>query len=225
MQMKKKFFMLISLLFVACAAFNANRFDNPNLRASVWTQEYYREWGILKVTGSSLWNEGHSMSQNEIVNLIKEDKFCARFVLNVSETYAERIFLNDSGEISFECLSNSYNLFEDEMYGMFGSLDNTKQKIPDYERDDFQVRLFYKGDSLDLNLPQQKKDSIYELFFSLDAPVYTIAVRMNPNNLKGYKPLKLDPSILPLESPKYKALREYEESIENSSAVRNEKSN
>lgn len=51
----------------------------------------------------------------------------------------------------------------------------------------------------------------YELVFPLDVPVYSITVQNNPG--WGYKPLKLDPSILPLESPGYKKLREYEESL------------
>ena len=51
----------------------------------------------------------------------------------------------------------------------------------------------------------------YELVFPLDAPVYSITVQNNPG--WGYKPLKLDPSILPLESSGYKRLREYEEAL------------
>lgn len=51
----------------------------------------------------------------------------------------------------------------------------------------------------------------YELVFPLDAPVYSITVQNNPG--WGYKPLKLDPAILPLESPGYKKLREQEEAL------------
>lgn len=49
----------------------------------------------------------------------------------------------------------------------------------------------------------------YEFVFPLDVPIYSITVQNNPG--WGYKPLKVDPSILPLESPGYKKLREYEE--------------
>ena len=35
----------------------------------------------------------------------------------------------------------------------------------------------------------------------------------DPRDIEGYKPLKLDPSILPLESPGYKRLREQEEAL------------
>ena len=51
----------------------------------------------------------------------------------------------------------------------------------------------------------------YEFAFPLDSPVYSITVQNNPG--WGYKPLKLDPAILPLESPGYKRLREYEEAL------------
>ncbi|MBO7105075.1 MAG: hypothetical protein J6W22_06305 [Fibrobacter sp.] len=55
--------------------------------------------------------------------------------------------------------------------------------------------------------------SVYEISFPLNEPVFSLTVRTDPKDLKGYKPLKLDPSILPLESPGYKKLREYEESL------------
>lgn len=39
----------------------------------------------------------------------------------------------------------------------------------------------------------------YELVFSLNEPVYTISLKRNVNEFKGYKPLVLDSSDLPLE--------------------------
>jgi len=51
----------------------------------------------------------------------------------------------------------------------------------------------------------------YELVFPLGVSVYSITVQNNPG--WDYKPLQLDSSILPLESPGYKKLREYEESL------------
>lgn len=55
--------------------------------------------------------------------------------------------------------------------------------------------------------------SVYEISFPLNEPVFSLTVRTDPKDLKGYKPLQLDSSILPLESPGYKKLREYEESL------------
>ncbi len=56
-------------------------------------------------------------------------------------------------------------------------------------------------------------ESVYEMVFPLNEPVFSLTVRTNPKDLEGYKPLKLNPSILPLESPGYKRLREQEEAL------------
>lgn len=55
--------------------------------------------------------------------------------------------------------------------------------------------------------------SVYEIAIPLEEPILSLTVRTNPNDLEGYKPLQLDSSILPLENPGYKKLREYEESL------------
>ena len=51
----------------------------------------------------------------------------------------------------------------------------------------------------------------YEFIFPIELPIYSITVLNNSG--WGYVPLKLDPSLLPLESPGYKKLREQEESL------------
>ena len=80
------------------------------------------------------------------------------------------------------------------------------RKLDDEEKDFVFAELFSYPNSL-------CSENAYEFVFPLDASVYSITVQ---NNLGwGYKPLKLDPSILPLESPGYKKLREYEESLAN----------
>ena len=56
------------------------------------------------------------------------------------------------------------------------------------------------------------KGPIYEFYLPLNKSYYSFVVRTNPKDLKG-KLLKLDPSILPLESPGYKKLREQTESL------------
>lgn len=101
---------------------------------------------------------------------------------------------------------------------------------------DVYVRVFYAGDSLliEPGLVQNHKrlkqnyiavkdeqgrireitqGTIYEFDIPLNEPVFSLIVRTDPKVLKGYSPLKLDPSILPLESPGYKRLREQEETL------------
>ena len=54
---------------------------------------------------------------------------------------------------------------------------------------------------------------IYEFDIPLNEQVISLTVRTDPKDIEGYEPLKLDPSILPLESPGYKKLREQEETL------------
>ena len=53
----------------------------------------------------------------------------------------------------------------------------------------------------------------YEISLPATGAVRSLTIRTNPKDLEGYKPLKLDPSFLPLESPGYKKLREQEEAL------------
>jgi hypothetical protein len=101
---------------------------------------------------------------------------------------------------------------------------------------DVYVRVFYAGDSLliEPGLVQNHKrlkqnyiavkdeqgriretmqGLIYEFDIPLNEQVISLTVRTDPKDIEGYKPLKLDPSILPLESPGYKKLREQEETL------------
>ena len=101
---------------------------------------------------------------------------------------------------------------------------------------DERIHVFYAGDSLLIESSQVEnhrrieqnylaitddkgslgtvmKGPIFEFYLPLNESVFSFTVHTNPKDLEGYKPLKLDPSILPLESPGYKKLREYEESL------------
>jgi hypothetical protein len=75
----------------------------------------------------------------------------------------------------------------------------------------------YSGSELEvkgasLNTRNEESD-LHVISFSSTEPRHTIILKKKESDLRGYKPLKLDPSILPLESPSYKKLREQEETL------------
>ena len=148
--------------------------------------------------------------------------------------------LNQS--VDAECLysleSRSHYLFDglNELEFLF---DDFFKRPNAFVVKDGLLKLFYYGDSLlvtgngikHLKLDSDSKnilekkikrkmgcddscdESVYEMVFPLNEPVFSLTVRTNPKDLKGYKALKLDPSILPLESPGYKKLREQEQAL------------
>jgi hypothetical protein len=75
----------------------------------------------------------------------------------------------------------------------------------------------YSGSELEvkgasLNTRNEESD-LHVISFSSTEPRHTIILKKKESDLHGYKPLKLDPAILPLESPGYKKLREQEDGL------------
>lgn len=57
------------------------------------------------------------------------------------------------------------------------------------------------------------RESLYEIVFDKKKPILSLIIDSGPHERGGYKPLRIDSSILPLESPGYKKLREQEASL------------
>ena len=82
-------------------------------------------------------------------------------------------------------------------------------------------RFVYNGDSIELKSPVMSnhssiQDSVYthEFYLRKDVPVLSFTVHTNANKFsENLNFLKIDPSLLPLESPKYKALKASEETL------------
>ena len=212
--MKFLILLLACSLFIGCFAPRQKSYDDNLILAKEWIYEYYPEWGLRRVVGKSVYQNGSVSSEHEIRSLLNNDVLCYNLVTGVRGFYAERIYLNESGEVSLECLSIANNPFFYEDNGSFIYVLNNKDKTElQYKKEASLFRVTYNGAKVDLNVPQQKRDSGYEFSLPVDASFYSLIVRTDPKDLEGYKPLKLDPSILPLESPGYKKLREQEEAL------------
>lgn len=212
--MKFWILLLASSLFIGCFTPQYKIYDNNSILAREWIYEYYPEWGLRRIVGTAVFQKGSVSSDREIRSLLNNDVFCYNMVSGVRGFFAERIFLNERGEVSLECLGIANNPFYYEDHGSFIYVLNNKARTRlEYKKEKTLFRVTYSGAKLDLNVPQQKRDSLYEFIFPVNASLYSLTLRTNPQDLKGYKPLKLDPAILPLESPGYKRLREQEEAL------------
>lgn len=160
----------------------------------------------------------------------------------VSLNSNEPIFIGENirnySVVSYDCLYSFHNLLRNE-YNVSHSLEMylfymLRQRIQVFDLDSA-YRVLYFGDSLDIKSNQVfnhravkttlkfkevgRADTIletrpaYEFYLSKSVPVYSISFKTNSEKLKGYKPLKIDPTLLPLESPKYKALKASEEKL------------
>lgn len=140
--------------------------------------------------------------------------------------------------VSYECLYSFHNLLRNE-YKVSHHLELylfhiLRQRIHVFDLDS-SYRVLYFGDSLDVESDQilnhravettlkfteaGRGDTIveqrpaHEFYLSKSVPVYTISFKTKPEKLKGYKPLKIDSNLFPLESPKYRALKAYEKAL------------
>ena len=196
----------------------------------------YAELNVLRVVSSSLREVGNIDKEALVYSLSNPSGrvnghynpfFCPGGALG------DRLYVSDSekGFLSAECIYYMRGLSSLE-----GVMQNIFMRQVEVDTIDNRIHVFYAGDSLFIESNQVEnhrrikqnylalkddrgswgsvmKGPIYEFYLPLDKPYYSFVVRTNPKDLKGYKPLKLDPAILPLESPGYKKLREQEEAL------------
>lgn len=233
--MKKILLFATTVLLISCAS---HMYGNLRFRVESEKVDYYDEWGLFKFTGQNvLSNASGDVSAEDV----SPEKLCKEFI-GFSDAYAAQLYSDSStGNITLECLtlinptrsSFTERVFLGMMIGTF-SVERSK--------DDSLYYVLYGGNKMLLQSEEilhhrlicqekkidfcplderfeQQRDNIYFRgpFYGLTIPVnrsfYSITKFTDPKDLEGYKPLKLDPSILPLESPGYKKLREQEEAL------------
>lgn len=155
----------------------------------------------------------------------------------------ERIYANESGDdYEAECLYSQKNKGQFGFGEIESAMSFLGRKTEMFNLGD-ELSLVYCGDSLHVvdgsfvrhkridskSFDEYKKKStesfhldqygndcsemLYEIVFSRDSSIFSLVAETYPTDYKGYKPLRLDPSILPLESPGYKKLLEQEASL------------
>ena len=232
--MKKLFLFTITLLLISCASHIKGNFKYSIESKKI---DYFEEWGILRLTGRNVLSNASKDFSAADVGL---ENLC-NTIFETMGFYGGRLYLDDStGKVSIECLSqvppikskfSEKSLFgrmltnkfisakDDSLYYiLYGGNEMRLQSGADIHQ-----RLVCQEERID-SCPldkkfEKKRDNIYfkgpfyELSIPANRPFFSITELTNPKDLEGYKPLKLDPSILPLESPGYKKLREQEEAL------------
>jgi hypothetical protein len=211
--------------------------EEPFLIPEKQTIDVYAEWNMLRLVCSSLRMIGNIDKEALVYSFgqasrNKDGLYNPSFCLQRSVLLGEKLFDSNQNHegLDAECVYEMTPLtLGNVMSAVFGRnivLDTTDEN----------VRVFYAGDSLLIEHGQVRnhkrikqnylavKDEqgriretlqgrIYEFDIPLNEPVFSLTVRTDSKDFKGYKPLKLDSSILPLESPGYKKLREQEKSF------------
>ncbi len=234
-----KFILPVIAFFLLCSCAGLF-YTNPEEQiygASEVKVDFFEEWGLFRITGYGVVSKragtfvpGDS-SFEKVCRDIHSSSDVARFVLN------DRLDV-----LMIECYYQPpYPINTDRFIDIFvGKMLPNYRKL--WVKKDSVYRILYSGDSAQVVAGtyynhrmicaekdrnkcvfdkdfEKKRDRMYYggPFYEISLPatgaVRSLTIRTNPKDLEGYKPLKLDPSILPFESPGYKKLREYEESL------------
>ena len=221
--------LMVPLLFLGCYYSICPRcednglkyYDNqvPNTLFQKVAVKYFWEFGIVKITGSGLYVKKDNQ-EKKIETAIRNDMFCENYFSLTMHSISERIYVDSLEKQMFECIVEIKEIFDvQRIYPLTMSKALRLQKMNVRSTDSSYVFL-YTGDSLQVSSPEllshsSVKDSLYSYGFELkkNATVTSYSVEKTSSHFDGYKPLKLDPAILPLESPGYKRLREQEEAL------------
>ena len=235
-----KFILPVIAVLLLCSC--AGRFyTNPTEKiygASEVKVEYFEEWGLFRTTGYGVVSSSpesfdpSDFSFEEVCRDIHSNADFARLVLDErTETLMIECFYQPLEPVNTDrfiddlvesMLLNSHYVWVkndsayrilysgDSVHVVAGTYYNHKMVCAMKDRD----RCFFDKDFEELRYRMPYRGGpFYEISLPATGAVRSLSILVNPSDLKGYEPLKLDPSILPLESPGYKKLREYEESL------------
>lgn len=228
--MNKFLLLVIALHLVSCAA--------PKFGVERKKVDYFDEWGLFRLTGQNvLSNASGSVSAENL----EPEKLCKDFFgyLNV---FGARLYSDSStGNISLECLTMIAPIKSSFTEGAFIDLMIGSPSM-EWAKDDSLYYVLYGGDEISF-LPEENlrsrlicqeekidscrldekfekqrdiihfKGPFYELTIPANRSFYSTTIMTDPKKINGYKPIKIDPFILPLESPGYKRLRKQEEAL------------
>ncbi|MBO7551889.1 MAG: hypothetical protein J6T62_10280 [Fibrobacter sp.] len=199
--------------------------------------DYFEEWGLIRSTGYEVVIKGREKIDSSEFFF---KKVCGNLFGHPGNLFASRLAANDTNTF-VECFYRSKEpINTDDFVNWFDAIKLNHINV--LAHNDSLYHVLYGGDSIQVVSGayynhkkvcaekdrdkcvfdkdfEKKRDRIhyggpfYEISLPATGAVRSLTVRTNPKDLKGYKPLKIDPAILPLESPGYKKLREQEESL------------
>ena len=227
--MSKLLAILLTFLLLSCYSGNGRDFlygsGGSEALEDVLNSEYvqldiYMDVGLVKFQSKHLYALSGA-PQESIVDAVQADRLCGR-----TGPYRDLAWIGckiEMDEIESSTLNSSCLLFVDHFYleknsSFIETLEHLfRGRKFEITRDESWYNILYSGSELEvtgtsLNMRNEGTD-LHVISFSSTEPRHTIILKKKESDLRGYKPLKLDPSILPLESPGYKKLREQEEAL------------
>ena len=227
--MSKLLAILLTFLLLSCYSGNGRDFlygsGGSEALEDVLNSEYvqldiYMDVGLVKLQSKHLYALSGA-PQESIVDAVQADRLCGR-----TGPYRDLAWIGckiEMDEIESSMLNSSCLLFVDHFYleknsSFIETLEHLfRGRKFEITRDESWYNILYSGSELEvtgtsLNMRNEGTD-LHVISFSSTEPRHTIILKKKESDLRGYKPLKLDPSILPLESPGYKKLREQEEAL------------
>ncbi|WP_173467565.1 hypothetical protein [Fibrobacter succinogenes] len=220
---------LFTFLLLSCYSGNGRDFlygsGGSEALEDVLNSEYvqldiYMDVGLVKFQSKHLYALSGA-PQESIVEAVQADRLCGR-----TGPYRDLAWIGckiEMDEIESSILNSSCLLFVDHFYleknsSFIETLEHLfRGRKFEITRDESWYNILYSGSELEvtgtlLNMRNEGTD-LHVISFSSTEPRHTIILKKKESDLHGYKPLKLDPSILPLESPGYKKLREQENAL------------
>lgn len=227
--MSKLLVVLFTLILLSCYSGNGRDFlygtGGGDTLDDVLNSEYvqlniYMDVGLVEFKSVHLYAL-KGAPQESIVDAVQTDKLCGR-----GGPYRDLAWIGckiELDETDSTTLNSTCLLFVDHFY-----LDKNSSFVETLEhlfrgrnfritRTESKYNISYSGSELDvkgmsINVHNEGAN-LHMISFSSTESRHIIILKKNESDLRGYKPLKLDPAILPLESPGYKKLREYKVSL------------
>ena len=207
--------------------------------ADVIKTDYFEEWGLIRSTGydiSKKWNKSVELNDTTVV------KACRGIFGAYMDFVAGRVFKDDSsGKLTIECFeqpnapvnstdfvnvlmsrflkySNKWVLKDSVFHVLYGgdsiqivSGEYSNHRMICAEKD--VEKCTFEGDFENWQNDIFFEGPFYEITLPATGRVRSFTVLNYPKNTSAYDPLNVDESLLPLESPGYKKLREQEEKL------------
>lgn len=207
--------------------------------ADVIKTDYFEEWGLIRSTGydiSKKWNKSVELNDTTIV------KACRGIFGAYMDFVVGRVFKDDSsGKLTIECFeqpnapvnstdfvnvlmsrflkySNKWVLKDSVFHVLYGgdsiqivSGEYSNHRMICAEKD--VEKCTFEGDFENWQNDIFFEGPFYEITLPATGRVRSFTVLNYPKNTSAYDPLNVDESLLPLESPGYKKLREQEEKL------------
>lgn len=228
--MKKILTIFLAAFLVSCYSGNSRDFlygtGGMDTLEDVLNSEYiqldiYLDIGLVKFKSEYLYAL-NGAPQESVVDAVLLDNLCGRRGFARDSSWLGCTIRQD--DVDPKKLNSTCLLYIDHFYlekntsftDVLGNL--FRGRTFEITRDQLRYNITYSGNELEvegrtLNKPDGS-ENLHVLSFSSSELHHTIVLKKDKTDLNGYKPLKLDPSILPLKSPGYKKLLEYEESFD-----------